>query len=50
MYKNVIEPGKTISLVLKDIYIGGQIQYIMCTGPSFIINEHTLIYRLFRSK
>ena len=33
MYKNVINPGKSVSFVLKDIDIGGQIQYLMCTGP-----------------
>ena len=33
MYKNVIDPGKSVSFVLKDIDIGGQIQYLMCTGP-----------------
>ena len=33
MYKNVIDPGKLVSFVLKDIDIGGQIQYLMCTGP-----------------
>ena len=33
MYKNVIDPGKSVSFVLKDIDICGQIQYLMCTGP-----------------
>ena len=33
MYKNVIDPSKSVSFVLKDIDIGGQIQYLMCTGP-----------------
>ena len=33
MYKNVIDPGKSVSFVLKDIDIGGQNQYVMCTGP-----------------
>ena len=33
MYKNVIDPGKSVSFVLKDIDIGGQIQYLTCTGP-----------------
>ena len=33
MYKNVIDPGKSVSFVLKDIDIGGQNQYAMCTGP-----------------
>ena len=32
MYKNVIDPGKSVSFVLKDIDIGGQNQYAMCTG------------------
>ena len=33
MYKNVIDPGKSVSFVLKDIDICGQNQYLMCTGP-----------------
>ena len=33
MYKNVIDPGISVSFALKDIDIGGQIQYLMCTGP-----------------
>ena len=33
MYKNVIDPGKSVSFVLKDIDIGGQNHYAMCTGP-----------------
>ena len=33
MYMNVIDPGKSVSFVLKDIDICGQIQYLMCTGP-----------------
>ena len=33
MYKNVIDPGISVSFALKDIDIGGQIQYQMCTGP-----------------
>ena len=33
MCKNVIDPGKSVSFVLKAIDIGGQIQYLMCTGP-----------------
>ena len=33
MYKNVIDQGKSVSFVLKDIDIGGQNQYAMCTGP-----------------
>ena len=36
MYKNVIDQGKSVSFVLKDIDIGGQIQYLMCTGPLII--------------
>ena len=35
MYKNVKDTGKSVSFVLKDIDIGGQIQYVMCTGPYF---------------
>ena len=37
MYKNVIDPGTSVSFALKDIDIGGQIQYLMCTGPFLII-------------
>ena len=33
MYKNVIDLGKSVSFVLEDIDIGGQIQYLTCTGP-----------------
>ena len=33
MYKNVIDPGKSVSFVMKDIDIGGQNQHAMCTGP-----------------
>ena len=33
MYKNAIDPGKSVSIVLKDIDIGGQNQYAMYTGP-----------------
>ena len=33
MYKNVIDPGKSVYFVLKDVDIGGQNQYAMCTGP-----------------
>ena len=33
MNKNVIDPGKSFSFVMKDIDIGGQNQYAMCTGP-----------------
>ena len=32
MYKNVIDPGKSVSFVLNDIDISGQTQYRMCTG------------------
>ena len=35
MCKNVKDTGKSVSFVLKDIDIGGQIQYVMCTGPYF---------------
>ena len=45
MYKNVIDPGKSVSFVLKDIDIGGQNQYAMCTGPFkgvFSINKNKL--------
>ena len=33
MYKNVIDPGKSVYFVMKDIDIGGQNQHAMCTGP-----------------
>ena len=33
IYKNVIVPDKSVSFVLKDIDIGGQIQYLIYTGP-----------------
>ena len=33
MYNNVIDTGKSVSFVLKDIDVGGQIQYCTCTGP-----------------
>ena len=33
MYKNVIDPGKSVYFILKDIDIGGQNQHAMCTGP-----------------
>ena len=33
MYNNVIDTGKSVSFVLKDIDVGGQIQYLTCTGP-----------------
>ena len=45
MYKNVIDPSKSVSFVLKDVDIGGQIQYLMCTGPLLI--KHTWAYILF---
>ena len=41
MYKNVIDPGKSVSFVLNDIDIGGQNQYLMCTGPlELLLNCH----------
>ena len=39
MYKNVIDPGKSVSSVMKDIDIGGQNQYAMCTGPLFFHDD-----------
>ena len=33
MYKNVIDPGKSVYFVMKDIDIGRQNQYAMFTGP-----------------
>ena len=35
MYKNVIDVNKSVSFFLEDIDIGGQIQYLTCTGPLF---------------
>ena len=32
MYMNVIDLSKSVSFVLEDIDIGGQIQYLTCTG------------------
>ena len=32
MYKNVIDPGKSVSYFLKGFDIGGQIQYLIGTG------------------
>ena len=40
MYTNVIDPGKSVSFVLKDIDIGGQIQYVMCTGSLDFYHGH----------
>ena len=37
MYKNVIDPGISVSFALKDIGIGGQIQYLMCTGSLMVL-------------
>ena len=42
MYKNVIDPGKSVSFVMKDIDIGGQNQHAMCTGPLLIFNFRAL--------
>ena len=33
MYMNVLDLSKSVSFVLEDIDIGGQIQYLTCTGP-----------------
>ena len=33
MCMNVIDLSKSVSFVLEDIDISGQIQYITCTGP-----------------
>ena len=33
MYMNVIDLSKSVYFVLEDIDIGGQIQYLTCTGP-----------------
>ena len=35
MYMNVIDLSKSVSFVLEDIDIGGQIQYLTCTGPLY---------------
>ena len=40
MYKNVIDPGKSVYFVLKDIDTGGQNQYAMCTGPLYDDQVH----------
>ena len=36
MYMNVIDLSKSVYFVLEDIDIGGQIQYLTCTGPFLI--------------
>ena len=38
MYMNVIDLSKSVSFVLEDIDIGGQIQYLTCTGPLLFLN------------
>ena len=38
IYKNLKDPSKSFSLDLKDIDIGIQIQYLMCTGPLMTYN------------
>ena len=38
MYKNLKDPSKSFSFDLKDIDIGIQIQYLMCTGPLITYN------------
>ena len=43
MYKNVIDPGKSVSFVMKDIDIGGQNQHAMCTGSCILINIYNII-------
>ena len=43
MYMNVIDLSKSVSFVLEDIDIGGQIQYLTCTGPLYPmhpVNHH----------
>ena len=47
MYKNVIDLGKSVSFVLEDIDIGGQIQYLTCTGP--LSNRIILTFSFFFS-
>ena len=44
MYNNVIDTGKSVSFVLKDIDVGGQIQYLTCTGPLLVLNLKNLIF------
>ena len=44
MYMNVIDLSKSVSFVLEDIDIGGQIQYLTCTGSL----SRLLIMRLSR--
>ena len=48
MYKNVIDPGKSVSFVLKDIDIGGQNQYAMCTGSLWFYLVYFCTYKDFR--
>ena len=42
MYKNVIDPGKSVSFVLNDIDISGQTQYRMCTGSLIKLYASTI--------
>ena len=45
MYKNVIDPGKSVSFVLNNIDIGGQNRYVMCTGPLYKKHHICLAFR-----
>ena len=45
MYMNVIDLRKSVSFVLEDIDIGGQIQYLTCTGP-LIKSINKLVIRI----
>ena len=56
MYMNVIDLSKSVSFVLEDIDIGGQIQYLTCTG-SFRLSalfyikksQHSVLIKLIDS-
>ena len=48
MCMNVIDLSKSVSFVLEDIDIGGQIQYLTCTGP-FYFNGYFLNKTCFSS-
>ena len=47
MYKNVIDPGKSVYFILKDIDIGGQSQYAICTGPIEIILVMDKVWEMY---
>ena len=43
MYKNAIDPGKSVSFGMKDIDIGGQNQYAMCTVQVLTWNKNVIL-------